>query len=72
MIPIAKFFWVGGSDSKFLDRRHPCPPSFFESRSFRALAGLLFALVGPSLGRTKYGLALLPFDLRFFQDLETN
>ena len=52
MIPIAKFCWVGGSDSKFLDRGHPLPPSFFESRSFRALDGLPFALVGPSLGRT--------------------
>ena len=31
------------SDSKFLDRGHPLPPSFFESRSFRALDGLLFA-----------------------------
>jgi hypothetical protein len=27
------------SDSKFLDRGHPLPPSFFESRSFRALDG---------------------------------
>jgi hypothetical protein len=53
MTPIAKFCWVGGSDSKFLDRGHPLPPSFFERRSFRALDGLLFALVGPSLGRTK-------------------
>jgi hypothetical protein len=34
------------SDSKFPDRGHPLPPSFFESRSFRALDGLLFALVG--------------------------
>jgi hypothetical protein len=30
------------NDSKFLDRGHPLPPSFFESRSFRALDGLLF------------------------------
>ena len=31
------------SDSKFLDRGHPLPPSFFENCSFRALDGLLFA-----------------------------
>jgi hypothetical protein len=42
-----------------------CRHRFFESRSFRALDGLLFALVGPSLGRTKRGFALHPFDQRF-------
>ena len=31
------------SDSKFLDRGHPMPPSFFENRSVRALDGLPFA-----------------------------
>jgi hypothetical protein len=50
MIPIAKFCRVGGSDSKFPDRGHPLPSSFFESRSFRALDGLLSRSSAPLSG----------------------